>query len=354
MITRRSFGALAAGAVLAPGAFAAAQRPAGFIKALFLGLGHNMWCEWAPAGADLKLRERIRPDAKLRCRDDLWRDVTGHAAAHGVNMLVIDLGEGLRYPSHPELAIEGSWTPEKMRGEIARLKSIGIEAIPKLNFSTSHNGWMKEYRHQVSSAPYYRMCEEVIADTAEIFGRPRFFHVGFDEETASHQTDVLGYPYVCVRTGEQWWFDFLHVVKTVERAGARPWMWSDYGWHHDEFFTRCPKSVVQSNWYYDECNADFSLDPKVNGHWFRLAEFEKLEKAGFDQIPCGTNWVGHARRKANVGADDVIGKLVKYCDRLVARERLLGYFMAPWAGLDKESGAATNKHGIDLFAEALA
>lgn len=352
MTSRREFLAAAAGAAVVPRVWADARRT-DFIRALYLGLGNNMWCEWPTDGADLKLRESIRPDLKLRCRDDLWRKVTDHAAAKGINTLVIDLGEGLRYPSHPELAVEGSWSPEKMRNEVARLKAMGIAAVPKLNFSTSHNGWMKDFRHMVSSAPYYRMCEDVVRDAAEIFGHPRLFHIGFDEETAHHQTEVLGYPYVCVRQGEQWWHDFLHVVRTVEKTGARAWMWSDYGWHHDEFFTRCPKSVIQSNWYYDECNADFSLDPKVNGDAHRLAEFEKLEKAGFDQIPCGTNWIGSGRRKAKVDADDVMGKLVRFCDRIVAPERLLGYFMAPWAPLDTEENAAKNVRGVDLLEDAL-
>ena len=160
MVSRRDFLKAAVGAVI-PSSALAGGRPDGFIRSLYLGLGNNMWCEWPTDGADLKLRESIRPDLKLRCRDDLWRKVTDHAAVSGVNTLVIDLGEGLRYPSHPELAVEGSWSPEKMRDEVARLKAMGVAAVPKLNFSTSHNGWMKEYRHMVSSSPYYRMCEDV-------------------------------------------------------------------------------------------------------------------------------------------------------------------------------------------------
>lgn len=357
-MTRREFLGAAAcslAASIPTGGIIAADDKRRFIKALYVCLGYNMWCEWPTGGfpRDL-LREGIRPDMKLRCKDELWRRGVDHAVAKGLNTLVIDLGEGVRYPSHPELAIEGSWSPEKLRGEVERLRALGVTPIPKLNFSTSHNGWMKEYRHMVSSPLYYRMCEDVIRDAVEIFCNPPLFHVGFDEETASHQTNVLGYPYVCVRTGEQWWYDFLHIVRAVEKQGCRPWMWSDYGWHHDEFFTRCPKSVVQSNWYYDECNGDFSLDPKVNGDAYRLAEFEKLEKAGFDQIPCGTNWVGSGRRKAKVNADDVIGKLVCYCDKLVGKERLLGYLMAPWATFADEKELDFCMKGVNLLADALA
>ena len=63
----------------------------------------------------------------------------------------VDVGEGLVYPSHPELVIEGSWSPDKLRAEVRRLRAMGVEAVPKLNFSTSHNGWLKQYRRMVST-----------------------------------------------------------------------------------------------------------------------------------------------------------------------------------------------------------
>jgi hypothetical protein len=43
------------------------------------------------------------------------------------------------YPSHPELAVKGSWSPEKMKSELARLRALGLEPIPKRNFSASHD-----------------------------------------------------------------------------------------------------------------------------------------------------------------------------------------------------------------------
>ena len=35
----------------------------------------------------------------------------------------------------------------------------------------------------VSTPEYYKVCADVIRDTAEVFGTPRYFHLGFDEET---------------------------------------------------------------------------------------------------------------------------------------------------------------------------
>ena len=116
------------------------------IKAVLLHLGHNMWCDYMPEDMDNQQLPSGKPDTILRSKEDLWRRAIDHMVEQKMNMLVIDIGEALVYPSHPELAIEGSWTPEKMQEEIRRLKALGIEAIPKLNFSTTHNGWLKHYR----------------------------------------------------------------------------------------------------------------------------------------------------------------------------------------------------------------
>lgn len=336
-----------------------AIAPEGDIRAILLHLGHNMWCDCLPEDMDnAQLGDgspagKGAPDTCLRSRNDLWLKATEHMVQKKMNMLVVDLGEGLFYPSHPELAIEGSWTPEMMQAEIVRLNKLGIEVIPKLNFSTSHNGWMKHYRRMVSTSKYYEVCEDVIKDAAEIFGTPRYFHIGCDEETASHQEGGGYMRFICARNRELWKHDFLHIVRSVEKCGTRAWAWSDYGWNHADFYEWCPRSVVMSNWYYDECYGGFELAENKTADYSRLKGFYDLDKAGFEQIPCGTNWVGWARRKANVDSDDVIGKLVNVCRRDISPKLLKGFLMAPWASCNNDENLAFVNKGIDLFASAL-
>ena len=329
----------------------------GEIKALLLHLGHNMWCDYLPDDMGQELLRTPSgkgiPDVVLRSQDALWDKAVDRMVEKGLNMLVIDLGEGLVYPSHPELAIKGSWTPERMRAEIAKLNARGLEVIPKLNFSTTHNGWMKHYHRMVSTAPYYKMCEDVIRDVAEIFDTPRFLHVGCDEEYAHHQAGDGYHRYITVRLKELWMHDFLHLVKTCEKNGMRAWTWADYGWDHPEFYTQCPKSVLMSNWYYDESYGGFELAENKTNCKKRLQGFYDLDKAGFEQVPCGTNWSGWKRRQLKIGADDVIGKLVKVCRRDISKPLLKGFMMAPWASCDTQEHLDFNLKGIDLFAEAL-
>ena len=321
MTDRRNFigGAMAfAAAGVTSDGWASAKGPD---RAMLLHLGTNMWSDipvasWGPfkSREDLDL---VCAADHLRCDREVWRRVTGRMAERRINMLVIDLGEALVYPSHPELAVKGSLTPDEMRAELARLRGLGIEPIPKLNFSTAHDTWLKSYERMVSTPKYYQVCGDVIRDVVEIFGRPRYFHLGYDEETAAHQSQ---YGFVCVRQGELWWSDFLRLVAEVERAGSRPWIWSDYIWHHKaEFLRRMPKSVLQSNWYYGE-TLNPSEQPPEGLECDRVQAYLELDKAGFDQFPCASNY----------RFDKSMSATADFVRRRLSPERVKGLLMAPW------------------------
>lgn len=332
------------------------QAPVGDIRSLYLEFGTNMWCEWPTVQMGKTYEEAVekilpnrRPALKVLRDDAVWQRVTDYAAAKGVNMVVLDLGEALIYPSHPELAVEGSWNTKQMRAEIKRLNALGMEVVPKLNFSQTHNGWMKEYRRMICTPEYYKVCEDIIADVVDIFGNPRYFHIGFDEETIDNQPQFM---YKCCRTGELWWDDLMFFIRTVEGHGARVWMWSDYGWRHPDFYERCPKSVIQQNWFYDDWHEGFDAISETAKGYPRVKGFSELEKHGYDQVPCGTNWVGHIRRKQGVGADDVMAGVVDIARKRVSKEHLYGLMIALWDKVIPEN-EANLKHGIDLFADAL-
>lgn len=161
------------------------------------------------------------------------------------------------------------------------------------------------------------VCRDVINDVCEIFDRPRFFHLGYDEESAELQRY---YGYCVVRQGELWWHDFLYISGLVEKQGVRPWIWSDFCWHHPEDFARrMPKSVLQSNWYY---GASFDYEnPKMSQYASRAVRtYLTLEKAGFDQVPCGSDHL----------TDVNMPETVRFCKERLSRERLKGFFLAPW------------------------
>jgi len=315
-LSRRAFvkaGLVAAGGAVLPGQGKAQQAPSPLMWGALLHMGTNMWCDvpvdsWGPfKGEQLKL---VCQADHLRFDEQVWQTLTARMKAAGMNLVVIDLGEALQYESHPELSVKGSWPVERFRKELARLRAMGLEPIPKLNFSTAHDIWLKEYSRQISTPAYYKVCADMIREVCAIFDKPRFFHLGYDEETAGNQTK---YSYVVVRQGDLWWHDFLFFAKEVEKQGARPWIWSDYYWHHpEEFLNRMPKSVLQSNWYYGA-----GFDPEKQKC---VKAYLDLEKAGFDQVPTGSNWSCDVNFKGTV----------EFCKKNIAPQRLKGFLMAPW------------------------
>jgi len=318
---RRTFiGSLAATAAVAGvrSATGAVKRPEPDFYCSYLAhWGVNSWndvpLDKAPADSSEHFLTRCVAD-HVRFDEDEWKALSEHLRTAGCNQIVVDLAEIVRYPSHPELAVKGSWEPDRVRDEVARLRGMGFEVIPKMNFSACHDTWLKDYHRMVSSPTYYQVCRDVIRDAIEMFDRPRLFHLGYDEETYAHQRGRL---HVTVRQGELWWHDFLWFADVVEKEGARPWIWSDYVWHHkDEFLKRMPKSVLQSNWYYGK-----SFDvAKLGGSSAYVEAYDWLDKAGFDQVPTGSNF----------SCDTNFAGTVAYCDAHCDAHRLKGYMMAPW------------------------
>ena len=289
-----------------------------FAWAYMLKVGTNMWSDVVPPTWSHYAPDEVhfkKAADYLRCDDALWRELTERARAAGFNMLLMDLGEGIVYPSHPELAVRGSWSVEKLQKELARLRAMGLEPIPKMNFSTGHDVWLGEYARMVSTPDYYRTCSDIIRDVAELFGHPRWIHLGYDEENFGNQKY---YEYACVRQGELWWHDFLWFVKTVEAQGARTWIWSDRIWgDREEFVKRMPRSVLQSNWYY---LTDFELDPKKNRYARKPLAYKMLDEAGFDQIPTSSNHADDRSFEANV----------EFCSRNLSPAHLKGFLMSAW------------------------
>ena len=315
-LSRRAFvgtGMAAVAAGMLPKTANAQGAPPAFIWGALLHMGTNMWSdvpvkEWGALTPEQLLL--VCQADHLRFDEAVWQTLTQRMKTAGMNLVVIDLGEALQYQSHPELSVKGSWPIDKFRAELARLRAMGLEPIPKLNFSTAHDTWLKEYSRQVSTPAYYKVCADMIREVCAIFDKPRFFHLGYDEETAGNQSQ---YSYAVVRQGELWWHDFLFFVKELEGQGVRPWIWSDYYWNRpEEFLNRMPKSVLQSNWYYGS-----AFEPEKEKC---VKAYLDLDKAGFDQVPTGSNWSNDVNFKGTVG----------FCKKSLAPERLKGFLMAPW------------------------
>lgn len=311
----------------------------GQIKANLIQLSYNMWCdhnhpyykqEVIKRLKRLKEKEKLRkinkgiievvPDVVyqpfLRFDEGLGREIIERMAKAGMNMVVFELGDGVKYKSHPEIAVEGAWSVKKLKQELDFCWDRGIEPIPSLNFSTAHDIWLGEYSRKVSTREYYKVCSNLIEEVVDIFNGPRFFHLGMDEETASNQRFQL---YAVIRQGSLWWEDLNFLVRKVEENNVQAWVWSDVLWHKGkgEFAENMPRSVIQSNWYYHK---EFEEDGLSNSAKIPVKSFVDLDELGYKQIPAGGTYV----------CKENYPLLVEYCRRHICPANLLGFMMTTW------------------------
>ncbi len=238
-----------------------------------------------------------------------WSIVLEDMVKAGMNMVVIDLGDAVKYESHPEIAVEGAWSVTQLRNELVKIRKMGLEPIPKLNFATTHDTWLGEYGRMVSTETYYTVCRNLIREVTELFDKPRFFHLGMDEETVKNQRN---HSYMLVRQGDLWWHDFYLLVNEVEKNGSRAWIWADYVRRFPELFhKKMPKTVLLSNWYY---GTDFNPNNE------RISYYSDFDKYGFDQVPTGSS---HSN-------SENFGLTVDYCTRVIDPGRLYGFFQTAW------------------------
>ena len=250
---------------------------------------------------------------ELRLDKDMLLAYMQELKATGTNTLVLDVGDAVVLDSHPEIAVEGAYTKAELRALLQTAEQMGFELIPKMNFSTTHDYWMGDYARMVSSPAYYAFVRDVIDEVIDLF-KPRFFHIGMDEEGYELQKE---YEYVVVRQKKMWWQDLYFYVECVERHGVRAMMWSDYAREKpEEFIEKCPRSVVQCVWYYFNKYGD-NVEDKYK---IRTRPLLLLDQAGFDQMPTGS-----------VDFDkDALPLLVAYCKKRLTPSRLFGFMQTTW------------------------
>lgn len=342
-MTRKDFLGGAA-ALAATGAMSGGQSRKDKIWCMYQQLGWHFWATPFPLDENGHFCGESTPIS-----DDYWQQHIAKCKEIGCNMMCVDVGEGLVYPSHPELALKGSRSPEWMHARIRELNAAGIEVIPSLNFSMAHDAWLGWYSRMVSTPTYYQVCRDLIRDVWDVFNHPRFINFGMDEETPDVGDDPKR-PLCAFRQGDLLWHDIDFYTREVEKVGARPWMWSDLEWWYpDAYVKHVSKEVVQSNWYYEEI---FKLEGAVKPFKQYLGAYLHLEEAGYDQIPGCSNWMSNRMRKIMKRNDVNIPGTFKFCSEHIADERLLGINCMAW-GDAGESGNREWLDAADLFGKSI-
>jgi hypothetical protein len=174
-------------------------------------------------------------------------------ARTGLNTLVIDCEDGVRFKSHPELRRKYSAPMADLTAIARHAAANGIDIVPKLNFSVSayhkHNDWFLPYNDPRfwHTEAYYRIAFELIDELIAASRPNRFFHIGMDED---HD-----------RAHSQ----YIHAIKTfragLKKRGLRTVIWNDSSRpkgalvHAEKSMAaepKIPKDIVQVPWDYQK------------------------------------------------------------------------------------------------------
>lgn len=261
---------------------------------------------------------------RLRCNRKYFRALIDRAHKSGINTIVIDLAEGLKYKTHPELAVKDAWTPDELAAEIAYIKSLGMDAVPSMDFSCAHDEWLGAYSRMVSTPAYYKVIADLIGEVGALFGSPKLFYIGMGDENSSSQSN---YGMSIVRHGDLWWHDFYYIVKQVEACGSTAWASADRLASDEEVFVRrMPKEVVLGYYYrymdkdLDTLKAKYDADAKYKPRYDSLKLLTTLGKYDFKQIPLGGDY-----------RDDQFRCLVTAAKKYIPDDNLLGFAMTTYA-----------------------
>ena len=288
------------------------------IHAMLMHLSSNMWSKKGHSYNLTKENDDFIYRDKLFCDKETWIKVTDFCAECGMNTIFIDLGDGVIFDSHPEIAIDGAWTKAELREELSRLRSKGLTPLPKFNFSSAHSGWMGKYGYMVGTQTYYDVCRDLIEEVCDIFDGPEYFHIGMEEEDASSQKNK---PIAIVRAPHIMMRDINFLADICRNKGARACIWinsemiKNFG-GEEKFCENIAKDIVMTPYYYGWVRKDWTGEkiPET----VRL--MKKLGELGYDMIPCSSTWSWH------LAMHDVM----YYCEKNVNKEHILGYFMASW------------------------
>jgi hypothetical protein len=194
-------------------------------------------------------------------------EVVEAMAESGMNLLVIDIADAVKYRGYPELQRRYTVPMQRLRDLTKRAASAGLEVVPKLNFSQSHwhghNDWFRPHHELFDNEEYWRRAFEVIDQVTHVTRPRRFFHIGMDED---HDRSYTLYAEAIQRLR-----DGLH------ERNLRAVMWNDSACMWPQAYIhlekalfaekRIARDIVQLVWDYR------GTEPKI---------FRRLKRRGFE------------------------------------------------------------------------
>jgi hypothetical protein len=181
--------------------------------------------------------------------------VIREAARAGFNLLLLDVKDAVRYRGLPDIRRRYSVPMSELRSLAALARGLGMEVVPKLNFSLSpqyrHSAWLWATQSDFDSPARWARAmtalDEVVAAVA-----PRRVHVGMDEDDTRSPGQYRA---------------ALHLLRRRLKArGLGMMMWADCGhrWRPSDLWKvvpaveSLPRDVALMIWNYGRADAEWA------------------------------------------------------------------------------------------------
>lgn len=191
---------------------------------------------------------------KCTFKMDLGRQLIETAGRGRMNMLILDIKDGMVYRSHPEISLPGAISQADVAALVELARSYGMDVVPKYNLSTTHLGWILpavKVPEEVDTEKFWKVAEDVANEIIEVVKPEHYFHAGFDEDRG--------------RNREKYLERLLHMHKFLADRKLTTMIWADqfcYTNLHtgklegpEKILDRVPKDVVMVDWRYQPFEA---------------------------------------------------------------------------------------------------
>ncbi len=298
--------------------------------------------------------------------DTLWDYILEEAPKAGINTIVLDVNDGVRYHSRPEIGLDDAWSQTKLKYELDRIRKAGMTPIPKVNFSCAHSLWQGVYRRMTSTTEYYKFANDIIKEIYEIFDGPEYIHIGMDEESLQY---VKQFDYVVCRQGDLYWHDLRFLVDCVKATGATPWIWHSCLFDHPEEFKKHfgPKEILISPYHYNALYREHWTPITQRSEYlvyYNEGEYAKMGIEFVEQDPFLVNFMNVAIPLMKEGymyapCASVFNRcdwnhydLLHYFKENAPDDQIVGYMTAPWFWTEEKSRCYFDE-SFKFFKEAI-
>lgn len=257
------------------------------MKAISLRIGSNMFDK--PDALYKRDYEDGAYHEKVYFEKEAFHKMTEEAKNFGFDTLLLELAEGIVYDCHPELAIEGSMPRDEFKEELARLRKMGFSLIPMLDFSPAKNAWMQGLGY-VGTKRYDDACEAILREVIELFDRPEYVHLGYDDESFATQEDNA---VIYKRMPEKRIEDVNKLFDICREYGVKPWIWmsdkilESYG--GEEMFRQGIATDVTLTSFAFKRVQEYHI--KENRADASMMLVKTLDEWGYPQIPMASTWL---------------------------------------------------------------